>query len=64
MSSIPPGVLQAQAQAQAPGQTMGPQAKPDVAKGRKQSKGGKGQGKADAPNPAQSLYPNLPTTGG
>jgi len=63
MPTIPPGVLQAQAQAQAPGQSMGPQAKPDVAKGRKQGKGAKAQ-QPTAPNAAQSLYPNLPTQGG
>jgi hypothetical protein len=62
MAAIPAAILQQQAQAQAPGQMMAPQAKPTVAPDRKQGKQGK-KGKAAPVNAAASLYPNLPAQG-
>jgi hypothetical protein len=62
MADISPAILQAQAAAQAPGQSIGAQSTPVVAPTRKQSKGSKTNSKAKAPNVAASLYPNLPTT--
>ena len=57
MSTIPAGVLKAQADAQAPGQKVGAQAQPEnLAKGRKQPK-------STGKTPAQSVYPNLATQG-
>lgn len=63
MATVLPAVLQAQAAAQAPGQSIGQAAPPPVSKGKKQVKG-KAAVSAAAPNPAASMYPNLPTTGG
>lgn len=54
MADINPAILQQQAQAQAPGQTIPPQAKPaGIAKGRKAPKGAK--------TAAQTMYPSMAT---